>query len=647
MAMLVSIDNGGTLTDACVIYGSRVFHAKTLTTPHDLTKCFVEVLREVSRKIYGEPKLATLLEEVDYIRYSTTQGTNAVVQRIGPRLGLIVSKGSDVKELIRNDDEKELFEAIVGDRIGSIDLGLDGEAFESSISKAINELISQGANRIVVSIGGKTLVADEVRVKRVTLLRYPRHLLGAVPILYSHQLSDDHDSARRTWSSLLNSFLHPAMERFLYNAENVLREHRTKNPLLIFGNDGTSSRVAKCIALKTWGSGPRGGMEGAKAIALHYGRKAVVAMDIGGTTTDIGLVENATVSERRWGQLESIGISFPLSDVESFGAGGSSVFRVAKGKIVIGPESVGSTPGPACFGRGGRQATITDAYLLLGVLDADSYFGGNLKLDAARAKAAIEENIAKPLGVSLEAALKQMERAYEARIASAIKPRLKDAAGTTLLAFGGAGPISACGVAEQIGITEIIVPRLAAVFSAFGIGFSDIAHVYDGALSDVSSKSLKSTLAGLLTRARRDMFAEGFDMSECSVESAVNFTRKDVEASHRLNSDTMPAGIKAGDYPRVEVRATKRIPHFSMKALKNDKKSAATTSRERGALQLYRLEDMKAGEHGAGPAIIEEEYFTCQVPKNWQFAINDNLDIVLQRRGAQTVADNSAGSKKK
>lgn len=646
MAMLVSIDNGGTLTDACVIYGSKVFHAKTLTTPHDLTKCFVEVLREASRKIYGEPKLATLLEEVDYIRYSTTQGTNAVVQRVGPRLGLIISTAGTVKELIRNNDEKELFEAIVGERIGSIDLGLAGEALETNISKAINELISQGANRIVVSLGGATLVADEVRVKRVTLLRYPRHLLGAVPILYSHQLSDDHDSARRTWSSLLNSFLHPSMERFLYNAENVMREHRTKNPLLIFGNDGTSSRVAKCIALKTWGSGPRGGMEGAKAIALHYGRKALVAMDIGGTTTDIGLIENATVRERRWGQLESIGISFPLSDVESFGAGGSSVFRVDQGNILIGPESVGSTPGPACFGRGGRQATITDAYLLLGVLDADSYFGGNLKLDAARAKAAIEEHIAKPLGISLDEALKQMERAYEARIAGAIKPHLKDAGATTLLAFGGAGPISACGVAEQLGITEIIVPRLAAVFSAFGIGFSDISHVYDSALSDVSNQGLEKTLAGLQTRASRDMFAEGFDMSECSVERAINYARKDVEASHRLGEATeLPAGIKAGDHPRAEVRATKRIPHFSMKPLENDKKIAASTSRKRGALQLYRLEDMKAGEQGAGPAIIEEEYFTCQVPKNWQFAINNNLDIVLQRQGAQGAGEN--GSKKK
>ncbi len=644
--MLVSIDNGGTLTDACVIYGSKVFHAKTLTTPHDLTKCFTEVLKEAARKIYGEPRLGALLEEVDYIRYSTTQGTNAVVQRIGPRIGLILAKGSKPAALLRNDDEKELFGVMVGDRIGMLDLKLQGEALEANITTVINQLISKGANRIVVSFGGDTLVADEARVKRITLLRYPRHLLGAVPILFSHQLSDDHDDGRRTWSSLLNSFLHPAMERFLYNAENVLRDYRAKNPLLIFGNDGTSTRVAKCVALKTWGSGPRGGMEGAKAIAQHYGRKSLVTMDIGGTTTDIGVVDNASVQERRWGRLESIDISFPLSEVESLGAGGSSVFKVAGGKITIGPESVGSAPGPACFGQGGRQATITDAYLLMGVLDADSYFGGNLKLDAARARAAIEENIAKPLGVSVDDALLRMERAYEARIAEAIKPHVRADGSTCLLAFGGAGPISACGVADQLGIKEIIVPRLAAVFSAFGIGFSDISHSYDGALDDISNKGLTATLDGLQARAQRDMYAEGFDLEECSVERAVNFSRKGVDASHHLNGVTkLPAGIKADDKPRVQLRATKRIPHFSMKPLDGSKAVAAKTTRTRGDLRLYKLEDMRSGEHGAGPAIIEEEYFTCQVPQGWQFSINENHDIVLQR--AAEPAAVAKGAKRK
>ena len=631
MAILVSIDNGGTLTDACVIYGEQVFHAKTLTTPHDLTACFVEVLREASRRIYGEPRLAALLEEVDYIRYSTTQGTNAVVQRQGPRLGLVLSQGTDAGSLLRNAEERELFGVMVGDRVGHIDLGLDGEAFEAALCGVINGLISAGANRIVVSLSGASLQADEARVKAVTLLRYPRHLLGAVPILYSHQLSDDLDDARRSWSGLLNAYLHPAMERFLYNAENVLRQHRTKNPLLIFGNDGTSSRVAKCIALKTWGSGPRGGMEGAKAVARHYGGKRLVTMDIGGTTTDIGVVDGAGVRERRWGQLEDITISFPLCDVESLGAGGSSVFRVKDGRIVIGPESVGSTPGPACFGRGGRQATITDAYLLKGILDAESYFGGNLRLDPERAAAAIQSDVAAPLGVTLEQALALMERAYQDRIASAIAPHVPQPAGTSLLAFGGAGPMSACGVAEALGIGEIIVPRLAAVFSAFGIGFSDIAHGYDAALPLPSDEALKGILTDLVGRAERDMYAEGFDLSECIVEKAVNFTRKGEEATHQLNgSSKLPAGIGVDDSPRVKVLATKRIPHFSFKPLDGVEGTPAVSSRLRRGLPLHRLEELQPGQHGVGPALIEEEYFTCQVQAGWSFHINENLDIVLR-----------------
>ena len=644
MSMLISIDNGGTLTDACVIYGAKVFRAKTLTTPHDLTQCFVQVLKEASKRVYGEERLAALLEEVDYIRYSTTQGTNAVVQRKGPRLGLILRKGQDPKALARNQDERDLFEATVGDRIAYVDPAEPDEKIESGLTAVINELMSAGANRLVVSLGGANLAADEMKIKHVALLRYPRHLLGAVPILYSHQLSDDRDDARRTWSSLLNAFLHPAMERFLYNAENVLRESRARNPMLIFCNDGTSSRVAKTVALKTWGSGPRGGMEGAKALAQHYGKNTLLTMDIGGTTTDIGVVDRGEVREQRWGSLEDIQISFPLCEVESLGAGGSSVFKVVDGKIQVGPESVGGAPGPACFGYGGKEATITDAYLLLGILDGDSYFGGSLKLDAERAKAAITENVAKPLGVTLDEALVKMEQAYTAKIAGAMKqlaPNLKDAA---LLAFGGAGPMSACRVADALGIKEIIVPRMAAVFSAFGIGFSDIAHSYDAALTDTGEKGLGDVLDRLTKRAERDMFAEGFDLSECAIEKTLSFSQNGEQATRRLNGDKkVPDGLRQAQDLRVQLRATKSIPHFALKQDDTKSGKAAETKVNRkvrlsdggklsdSSLPLFRHEELQPGQGAAGPAVVEEEYFTCLIPAGWKFAVNDNHDLVLQK----------------
>jgi len=647
MGMLISIDNGGTLTDACVIDGARVFHAKTLTTPHDLTQCFVEALREVSKRIYGESKLDTLLEQVDYIRYSTTQGTNAVVQRKGPRLGLILRAGARVDELTRNDAERELLEAMVADRVAYLDLTKNEDAIESGLIASVNELMSRGASRLVVSLGGDTLSEDESRIKRLTLLRYPRHLLGAVPILYSHNLSDDRDNARRTWSSLLNAFLHPAMERFLYSAEGVMRERRARNPLLIFGNDGTSSRVAKSIALKTWGSGPRGGMEGAKAIAAHYGRQNLVTMDIGGTTTDIGVVQQSVVREDRWGKLEDIRISFPLSEIESLGAGGSSIFRVSEGVILVGPESVGGAPGPACFGYGGKEATMTDAYLLLGILDADSYFGGTLRLDAGRAGAAITENVANPLGISLDAALMRMEEAYVEKIAAAISRLGAQVTGASMLAFGGAGPMSACKVAEKVGIREIIVPRMAAVFSAFGIGFSDIAHTYDAALPGTDDAGLERAVEQLTQRARRDMFAEGFELSECKVEPSIGFTHNGESGSHMLRgARELPESVKQAEDVRVQLRATKEIPHFALAPLGTASATAAKSTRTRkvrvpseasaGTLSprdipLFRYEQLKSGEFSTGPAIVEDEYFTCFVPVGWKFMVNENLDLVLNR----------------
>ena len=643
MSMLISIDNGGTLTDACVIYGAKVFRAKTLTTPHDLTQCFVQVLKDVSERIYGEPRMDSLLEEVDYIRYSTTQGTNAVVQRKGPRLGLILRKGQKVKALVRNKDEGDLLEAMVGERVAFVDPSQSEEKLETSLTQVINDLMAASANRLVVSLGGDTLVADEGKIKRVALVRYPRHLLGAVPMLYSHQLSDDGDDARRTWSSLINAFLHPAMERFLYNAENVLREARARNPLLIFCNDGTSSRVAKTVALKTWGSGPRGGMEGARTLAQHYNKTTVLTMDIGGTTTDIGMVDRGSVREQRWGSLEDIQISFPLCEIDSLGVGGSSIFKVVKGKLQVGPESVGGAPGPACFGYGGKEATITDVNLLLGILDGDSYFGGTIKLDPARAKAAIEENVAKPLKISLDEALVRMEAAYIEKISNAMASMGADVSSAALLAYGGAGPMTACKVAEKLGIKEIIVPRMAAVFSAFGIGFSDIAHNYDAALTQADEGGLRDVIARLSKRAERDMFAEGFDLSECSIDKTLTFTQNGEQAARRLNGDlSVPDGIKQAQDVRVQLRATRAIPHFALK--QNDTKGgkSASTKQKRSvrllegktlapakALPLYLHSELVPGNSGAGPAVVEEEYFTCVVPDGWSFSVNENYDLVL------------------
>lgn len=275
---LINIDNGGTLTDICVMDGDQIIRTKTLTTPHDLSQCLFDGLRKASEAVYGKEDLETLLLSTAAIRYSTTQGTNALVERKGPRLGLVAGGALAVEQVRSAEGATDLFDAVIGSRAAV----LSDESPEADVVRAVGELAAAGANRIVVSIGGPQREEVEQRLKRKLLRSFPPHLLGALPILYAHEVADDASDVRRTWTALFNAFLHPAMERFLYSAEQKLRDARAQSPLLVFRNDGYAGRVAKTIALKTYSSGPRGGMEGARVLAAHYGLKHLLSMDIGG-----------------------------------------------------------------------------------------------------------------------------------------------------------------------------------------------------------------------------------------------------------------------------------------------------------------------------------------------------------------------------
>ena len=632
---LINIDNGGTLTDICIIDSGRVYRTKTVTTPYDLSKCLFDGLVKASRLIYGKDDLLSLLLSTEYIRYSTTQGTNALVERKGPRLGLILGGSLTAAALHKDEQQRGLFAVLVGARVATLDATLEGEALEVAAVKAINTLSSGGANRIVVAYGGDARDHGEVQLKRLLLRKFPPQLLGAIPVLYSHEIVDDADDARRTWTSLFNAFLHPAMERFLYNAEHKLREYRTRNPLLIFRNDGHSARVAKTIALKTYSSGPRGGAEGARALAAHYGFKRLLSMDVGGTTTDIGLVENGVVRAHQYGKVEGVETSFALCDVVSAGVGGSSIIKVENGKIRVGPESVGGAPGPACFGLGGKEATMTDAFLLMGLLDPASFFGGELKIDSERASAAIGEKVAKPLGLSVQKAAQAMEDAWVAKIAANLKHYTDIDSDTTLAAFGGAGPFVVCKVAEAIGVKQVIIPGLAAVFSAFGIGFSDIAHRFEAPLSSNDADGLLACRELLRERAQRAMFAEGASLEQCQIEETLRIVEGKDERIVPLESGKLTAKLPAKDRVSLALQALKPISHASLSgAFGSQGKQAVSVGKRAtlsGDLPLYRVEEQVAGAGAAGPAVLEEAFFTCRIERGWRFEINQAGDILLSR----------------
>ncbi|PCI52602.1 MAG: hydantoinase [Alphaproteobacteria bacterium] len=638
MGLLINIDNGGTLTDVCAVSGDQIFHGKTLTTPHDLSKCFMDALSVISGRIYGAENLVRLVAEVDHIRYSTTQGTNALVERKGPRLGLI-SNDKDLAERLQYDDHaKDLYQSIIGSRFAYIDAEEEGGVFENRLTAIVNELTAQGANRLIISFKGKDFSQTESHFRRLFYRKFPRHLLGAVPVIFSNELTLDEDITRRSWASILNSFLHPAMEHFLYNAEGELRSRKSRNPLLIYRSDGNSTRVARTVALNTYSSGPRGGVEGTKALLQLYGISNAISMDIGGTTTDIAVFTNQQVDVRRYGLVDAIETPTRLANIHSIGAGGSSIISLKDNKIQVGPESVGASPGPLCFGRGGDQPTITDVYLLMGYFDPASYFGGNLHLNVEKSREGIMAKIAVPLGLSLEEALQAMADAYHKKIADQMRTMLGNI-DSHLIAFGGAGPMSACLVAEQLGLNEVLVPRMAAVFSAFGIGFSDIASSYSLRLASLDATSLKQAVADVKNLAVTGMRSEGFEIEECTLECRLIIADGEGEDIHDIDLNSPTCSAVSKDGALLEITATKPIGHYTLEDHVNGavQKAEPTGQREGlfGRLPIFTIEDLKSGDTGQGPAILEEEFFTCSIPEGWAFNISSNQDVLLTKTTAK------------
>ena len=633
MNHLINIDNGGTLTDICVWDGESFSFTKTLTTPFDLSQCLFDGIEKASAGLYGEKDLVRLLHQTQHLRYSTTQGTNALVERKGPALGLVVEAEGIVEELCDGREAQKLFDDVVGSRVARVDLTLDPEHLAFDLVQKVNQLTTDGAARIVVV--GESPESERV-LRSILLRKFPRHLLGSVPLLYSWELVNDRDRGRRTWSSLLNSFLHPVMERFLYQTQHRLREHKVTNPLLVYRNDGASSRVSKAVAIKTYSSGPRGGLEGTQALARSYGLSHVLMMDVGGTTTDVGVVADNTIATARRGSVRGVPISFPMSDVQSAGVGGSSVISVVDGRITVGPRSVGAAPGPACFGLGGKEATITDVNLLLGVLDPATYLDGQLHLDPDRARAVIKETVADPLDISLEEALVRMEQAYFQAIAGSFDNLVKE--DTTLAAFGGAGPMSACGAARLAGVHRVLVPRLAAVFSAFGISFSDVGKSYEVGLVEASTDAAAQAFEELLSRAERDMFQEGYNLGDCTTEASLVVESEDghaVQTRPYRRGDAVDAGEGlvslrldcAASLPQpvlvrdVEVTPRPATPHGT--------RDVRTSARHVHECPVYVLDDQEPGASGAGPAIVEGPFFTTRVPSGWRFDVTSNSDLIL------------------
>lgn len=544
----VSVDIGGTFTDCFVAWDDRHVQAKALTTHQNLAIGFNDALDVACAELQIERE--HLLAEVDSVRYATTLGTNALIERRGPRIGLLVTEGfdscvpiargrgygeglSDVEQRdIPNARRPEPLVPIsmictVRERIGfrgDVLLRLD----EDDLRQKLRLLVERGAEAIVVMFTHSVVNPDhERRARELFLEEYPAHYLGSIPILLSHQVAGRKGEYARASSTIMDAYLHATMYFGLGSLELNLRGNGYRRPMLINHNSGGMAQLNSTDALQTLHSGPVSGIAAAEHLMLSGELGNVVATDMGGTSFDIGLVTEGGVKHYDFNPvIERWMVSAPMVHLVTLGAGGGSEasFDALYNTVKVGPKSAGSDPGPACYDRGGMRPTVTDADLLLGYFDPENYAAGRIKLNSKRARQAMEEELCDALDVDVVAAAKLVKQTVDHNMANGIATELRargyDPQDFTVLTYGGNGPLHACGIAAAMGARRILAPPYASVFSALGAGNVDQLHIHEQStytnLFHSGSKQLLTRyddfnriVAALEQRGRDDLVRQG------------------------------------------------------------------------------------------------------------------------------------------
>ncbi|HEY9523054.1 MAG TPA: hydantoinase/oxoprolinase family protein, partial [Thermopolyspora sp.] len=392
----ISVDTGGTFTDGFVTSGERSAQVKVDTTPYDPTVGFGVCIAAAAAAM-GE-ELPEFLAKAQMIHFSSTIATNVVVQRQGARLGLIVTAGQE-SGLYGSREQAGALTAFVSagavrgvaesvDAAGTVVTELDAVELEV----AVRELLEAGVQIVVIAFANAHLnPANELRAKQIIERSYPRHYLGAIPLILSSQVSLADDDHGRTALAVANAYIHPSLARSLYRAEDLVRREGFGSPLQIVSTDGSSTRVAKTKAIDTFSSGPTAGALGAAIVAQALKAEHVVTIDVGGTTTDVAHITAATAPRTRTTAFGPAILPHESVDIWSLGLGGGSFITVdpATTDLRVGPVSAGAIPGPACFGLGGDQPTPTDVWLTLGYLEPGEFLSGRRHLSLDHARAAI------------------------------------------------------------------------------------------------------------------------------------------------------------------------------------------------------------------------------------------------------------------
>ena len=673
----IGIDIGGTFTDlVCRRPGEPMLTAKIVSTRRNPDEAVMQAVRFMAENWKIAP------EEVGRFLHGTTVATNAVLERKGARLGLLTTAGfKDVLEIGRQM-RRELYGIIlkpqtpvflapgkyrreIPERIGS-----KGEEVtpldEEAVRSAVHDLVEAGAQAIAVCyLFSFRNPAHELRTREIVAEAFPD-----LTVSLSCEVDPAFREYERTVVTAFDAYMKPTIDRYMERIEGGLGKADIGAPLQVMQSRGglAVSSVARRRPVRLFMSGPAAGVIGGTIVGSMAGAQDLITVDIGGTSCDIALVDGGRPVIRPEGSIDGYTVRVPMVDVNAIGSGGGSIAWLdAGGGLRVGPESAGADPGPAAYGQGGKMPTVTDASLVLGYLNPSFFAGGTVGLDIEKARGAVREKVAKPLGLGLEEAALGIHRVVNTQIAEGIRlvsiRRGIDPRRFTLVALGGAGPVHATALASELNIDRVVIPRHPGVLSAAGLLAAPIEHEVSAAfpmpLEQVTLASLREALGDLDGECAALMAHEGVSTDRVGIayfadmwylgqsyhlEVPIRLDEPDplarlyddfLEVHHRVygHAAQAPAGIvnlrtihstaAGGSLGEGEFAAG------DGDAVKGERVIRVAAEPGEVAARVYDRANMEASLCLEGPAIVEQADTTTLVEPGWTGEVAPDGNLIL------------------
>ena len=659
----IAIDTGGTFTDCAWIDRGRIRLLKIFSTPADPAQAIAVAVQRIARECH-----VTLL-------HGTTVGTNAILQRKGARVALVTTKGFEDAIEIGRQARSRLYDFFF-DRLEPL-VPVELRFAISERTDNQGAVVEQPAQQELADLRQtiKQQHPDAIAVSLLFSFANPSNELRIeqelralnLPLSISHKILPEFREYERTSTVVVNAYLQPVMQCYLESLNQRLDQPSRRNRIFVMQSSGgiTTLSTAAREPVRTVLSGPAGGVVGACATARRSGFSQIISFDMGGTSTDVALVDGEARASNQ-SEIAGLSVGVPMLDIHTVGAGGGSLARFdAAGALRVGPESAGADPGPICYGRG-ILPTVTDANLLLGRLQPHRFLGGDFQLDIERTRRITAEWLQKQRSnLSLEGFAAGVIRVVNATMEKAMRvvsiERGFDPRHFALVAFGGAGGLHACELARALGTPRVIVPALPGALSAFGILVSDVIKDYSRTIlwrttAALPATRLKQEFAQLSQSAKRDFQSEGWRekiREQLTVDTRyrgqgyelnIPFSANLIAEFHRTHAQRYGYSHPDREIELVTLRLRAIVKSPSVKPSFRSHDSVSVALRPHGAekssvwfdgkihtARILERASLVPGRKFAGPVVITEYSATSVVTPGATFAIDTagNLQIEM------------------